>query len=84
MIKGVRKGRDSINFGIQLMQGQEYLITSQSKNLIKELRTYIWDTDKTGKRLSKPRGGNDHLIDALRYHETEALANSNYGQYYIK
>lgn len=84
MIKGVRKGRDSINFGIQLMQGQEYLITSQSKNLTKELRAYIWDTDKTGKRLSKPRGGNDHLIDALRYHETEALANSNYGQYFIK
>lgn len=84
MIKGATKGRDSILFGIQLMQGQEYLVTSQSINLIKELRGYIWDTDKTGKRLNKPRGGNDHLIDALRYHESQALGNKNYGQYFIK
>jgi phage terminase large subunit len=84
MIKGAKKGKDSILFGIQLMQSQEYLITSQSKNIIKELRSYIWDNDKTGKRLNKPRGGNDHLIDALRYHESESLGNKNYGQYYIK
>ena len=84
MIKGATKGRDSILFGIQLMQSQEYLITSQSKNLLKELRSYIWDTDKTGKRLNKPRGGQDHLIDALRYHESESLGNKTYGQYFIK
>tara|TARA_R100001443_G_scaffold18979_1_gene30283 strand:- start:912 stop:2069 length:1158 start_codon:yes stop_codon:yes gene_type:complete len=84
MIKGATKGRDSILHGIQLMQSQEYLVTSQSKNLIKELRSYIWDTDKTGKQLNKPRPGNDHLIDALRYHESENLGNKNYGQYHIK
>jgi phage terminase large subunit len=84
MIKGATKGRDSILFGIQLMQSQRYLITSQSKNLLKELRSYIWDTDKTGKRLNKPRGGQDHLIDALRYHESESLGNKTYGQYFIK
>ena len=84
MIKGATKGRDSILFGIQLMQSQEYLITSQSKNLLKELRSYIWDTDKTGKRLNKPRGGQYHLIDALRYHESESLGNKTYGQYFIK
>jgi len=84
-IKGVTKGQDSINFGIQIMQGQEYLVTSSSINLIKELRVYCWDSDKTGKRLNKPAGGNDHAIDAVRYHEMETLGiNSMYGQYNIR
>jgi phage terminase large subunit len=84
-IKGVTKGQDSINFGIQIMQGQEYLVTSLSVNLIKELRAYCWDSDKTGKRLNKPAGGNDHAIDAVRYHEMETLGiNSMYGQYNIR
>jgi len=84
MIKGAKKGKDSIVHGIQLMQSQEYLITSQSTNMIKELRSYIWDIDKAGKTLNKPKSGLDHLIDALRYHESESLSNKNYGQYFIK
>jgi len=83
-IKGCTKGKDSILFGIQLMQNQEYLVTSSSLNLIKELRGYVWDTDKTGKQLNKPKGGQDHLIDALRYHEMENLSNKNYGTYHIR
>jgi phage terminase large subunit len=84
-IKGVTKGKDSINYGIDVMQRQEYLITSDSTNLIKELRAYCWDTDKTGVRLNKPAGGNDHIIDALRYHEMETLGlNTSYGTYAIR
>jgi phage terminase large subunit len=83
-IKGVTKGKDSINFGIQIMQSQEYLVTSKSTNLIKELRGYIWDTDKTGVRLNKPIDFNNHSIDAARYHEMEVLGvNPHYGQYFI-
>jgi len=83
-IKGVTKGKDSINFGIQIMQSQEYLVTSNSTNLIKELRSYVWDTDKTGVRLNKPIDFNNHSIDALRYHEMEVLGvNPHYGQYFI-
>ena len=66
------------------MQIQEYLVTSSSLNLIKELRGYVWDTDKTGKQLNKPKGGQDHLIDALSYHEMENLSNKNYGTYHIR
>lgn len=39
-IKGVTKGRDSINYGIDVMQRENYLVTSKSINLIKELRSY--------------------------------------------
>ena len=83
-IKGVTKGRDSINYGIDVMQRENYLVTSQSTNLIKELRSYCWDTDKTGKRLNKPIDNFNHAIDAVRYHEMETLGmNKNYGSYNI-
>lgn len=71
---GVTKGSDSINFGIQTMQGQEYLITKQSTNLINELRKYAWDKDKkTGATLNKPIDMYNHAIDSLRYHEMETV-----------
>ena len=72
-IKGVTKGKDSINFGIQIMQSQDYLITSNSTNVIKEFRYYCWDKDKNGKVLNKPIDKYNHAIDAIRYHEMESL-----------
>jgi phage terminase large subunit len=84
-IKGVTKGADSINYGIDVMQRQDYLVTKQSTNLIKELRSYCWDTDKQGQRMRKPIDHYNHAIDALRYHEMEAIGlKSNYGQYNIR
>lgn len=84
-IKGVTKGKDSINYGIDVMQRQEYLVTKSSTNLIKELRSYCWDVDKQGVRMNKPIDHFNHAIDALRYHEMEALGlKSNYGQYAIR
>lgn len=84
MIKGVTKGKDSINFGIQIMQSQEYLVTSNSVNVIKELRGYVWDSDKSGARLNKPIDSNNHAIDGIRYHEMETLGiNKNKGNYKI-
>jgi len=65
----VTKGKDSIMFGIQTMQTQKYLVTKNSHNLIKELRSYSWDIDKTGKKLNKPIDNFNHCIDAIRYHE---------------
>ena len=85
IIKGVTKGKDSINYGIDVIQRNEYLVTSNSGNLIKELRSYIWDTDKQGKRLNKPIDFNNHAIDAFRYHEMETLGiGANYGSYAIR
>ena len=84
VIKGVRKGADSINFGIQIMQSQSYLVTSKSSNLIKELRAYCWDKDRTGKQLNKPTDSFNHAVDAVRYHEMESLGRGeNFGKYTI-
>ena len=73
-IKAVVKGADSISFGISVLQQKQMLITKASVNLIKELRAYSWDTDKTGKKLNKPIDSMNHAIDALRYFAMMQLA----------
>ena len=85
MIKGATKGHDSIKYGIDVMQQQEYLVTKQSTNLIKELRSYCWDRAKDGTKLNRPIDHYNHAIDALRYHEMETLGiRKNAGVYHIK
>lgn len=66
-IKPVTKGSDSITFGIDILQNFEILVTKRSVNLIKELRYYTWDRDKTGKSINKPIDSFNHAIDAMRY-----------------
>lgn len=73
-IKGVIKGPDSVKFGLELMQKQDYLITERSVNLIREARGYCWDKNKSGEKLNKPADGqSDHGIDAWRYVEVMLL-----------
>lgn len=66
-IVGAEKGRDSIIFGINKMQQGNFYVTSSSLNLVKELRKYVWTTDKAGKKVNKPIDNHNHLIDAIRY-----------------
>jgi phage terminase large subunit len=66
-IRGAVKGQDSIRAGIDLMQGLKMHVTKDSVNLIKELRGYVWETDKTGKHTGKPIDRLNHCIDAVRY-----------------
>ena len=68
-IMPVKKGADSIVFGIQTMQTQSYLITSKSTNVINEFQKYTWIKDKSGIVKNKPIDKYNHSIDAIRYHE---------------
>jgi phage terminase large subunit len=67
-IQGAIKGQDSIMFGIQKMQQEEFLVTDRSVNLIKELRMYSWATDREGNSLNKPIDDYNHTIDSVRYY----------------
>ena len=78
----VTKGRDSIVYGINLINQNTIYVTQRSKNLIKELQGYVWSTDKAGNVLQKPQGS-DHAIDAARYSLMMQLDNPNKGEYYI-
>jgi phage terminase large subunit len=61
------KGPDSVKNGIDILQRYKFHVTKRSTNLIKELRTYCWETDRTGKPLNEPIDSYNHLIDPLRY-----------------
>jgi phage terminase large subunit len=67
-IRGVIKGQDSVRQGINLVKQFKLNVTSDSIELIKELRNYSWSMDpKTGKYYNTPAGIWDHCLDALRY-----------------
>jgi phage terminase large subunit len=66
-IKPVVKGKDSIKFGIGVMQNYKIQILKTSQNLINEMYAYQYSTDKHGYTTDTPEGGLDHLIDAARY-----------------
>jgi phage terminase large subunit len=79
----VKKGRDSIKYGLNLINQNKIFITSRSKNLINELRNYVWMSDKQGNVLNKPIDAYNHAIDALRYAITSQLEDPNKGEYHI-
>lgn len=67
-IVGCKKGKDSVNTGIQLVQDQPITVTKHSINIIKEQRGYMWATDKNGKVLNEedPACANHHM-SGVRY-----------------
>jgi phage terminase large subunit len=66
-LKAATKGSDSVEFGINLLLDRKLNITAESVNLIKELRQYMWDTNKDGHFIRRPIKDFDHAIDAIRY-----------------
>lgn len=79
----VSKGRDSIVYGINLINQNEIYITARSRNLKKELQGYVWAKDKDGNTLQKPSGAHPDCIDAARYVFTDQLENPTKGQYFV-
>jgi phage terminase large subunit len=77
------KGKDSIVYGVNLINQNEVYITSRSKNIINELHNYIWIKDKEGNKVNKPIDAFNHCIDAMRYALTTQLDNPTRGQYFI-
>lgn len=66
-IVGARKGKDSINNGIDFIQDFKIIIHPKCSNFIKEISNYRWDVDKNGRKLNKPVDDYNHLMDAMRY-----------------
>ena len=59
-ITPARKGRDSINNGIQYIQDYRIVIHPRCVNFLTEISNYTWAEDKFGGKLNRP-------MDALRY-----------------
>jgi len=62
--KGANK---DVTEGIRTIKGNPLVIHQDSINLLKELRSYRWKTDRNGMKLDEPTKFNDHACDALRY-----------------
>ena len=70
-----KKGKDSVNFGIQWLQQQTIVIHVKCPNAISEFQQYKWKEDRNGNVLKVPVDKDNHLIDALRYaYEDESLS----------
>ena len=66
-VKPVKKGKDSIRMGIDLMMQYRLIVTKRSKNIIKEFGEYVWTQDKNGNFENIPVDYSNHALDAIRY-----------------
>jgi phage terminase large subunit len=85
-IRPVVKGKDSINFGIQVLQNYSINIPKTCQNLVNEFYGYEWESDRFGKQLDRPIDFNNHLIDAARYGAMMRLSNvaTSRGKYVVR
>jgi phage terminase large subunit len=66
--RGARKGKDSVNFGIDWLKQQTIIVDTSCINMQNELQQYHWKKDAGGNSLKIPVDKNNHLIDGgLRY-----------------
>lgn len=66
-ITPARKGRDSINNGIQYIQDYRIVIHPRCVNFLTEISNYTWAEDKFGGKFNAPIDAFNHLMDAMRY-----------------
>lgn len=66
-ITGAKKGKDSINNGIQWIQELEIIVHPRCVNFLTEIANYTWASDKFGNKLNVPIDDFNHLMDAMRY-----------------
>lgn len=64
-----KKGPDSVEFGIQWLQGLSSIVIDKKRcpNTYKELVTYEYETTRDGQYISAYPDKNNHAIDAVRY-----------------
>ena len=63
----IKPADKSVIDGINMVKSMPLFITRRSTNIIKEIKSYKWKTDKDGKVLDEPVKFNDDAMDALRY-----------------
>lgn len=61
------KPHGSILDGINWLKGRKIFVSPKCENLIRELTTYKWKTDKNDEPTDVPIDKFNHAIDALRY-----------------
>lgn len=73
-----RKGRDSVNHGIQQIQNYKIVVHPRCKEFWREIQNYCWSLDKNGKPTDKPDHEFSHGMDSMRYGVAHLLLGSVY------
>lgn len=68
-----RKGKDSVNHGIQLIQNYQIVVHPRCTEFKKEIDNYCWSKDKDGKPTDKPDHEFSHGMDSMRYGVSKIL-----------
>jgi phage terminase large subunit len=67
-IVAVKKGKNSIVHGLDLMSEYKLVIDERAVHMLEELENYTWQKDKsTGEYINDPIDTFNHVIDATRY-----------------
>lgn len=73
---------DKLKFQLLWVQGWTLYVTSDSLDLIRELRNYTWAKDRDGNMMNYPIGEYNHALDAMRYALwTKYAQNYGFGEY---
>lgn len=73
LARGVKKGKDSIQWGIDLVKKYRIIVPKENANLIEELYNYEWIDDGNGGVSNIPIDAYNHALDAVRYGVMEML-----------
>jgi PBSX family phage terminase large subunit len=68
-VKGAKKGKDSIDYGIKFLQSLEVIVIDNSRciNIAREFLNYEYEIDNLGDFKANYPDRNNHTIDAIRY-----------------
>lgn len=66
-VQAARKGKDSVNAGIDFLQDYEIIVNAHLVEFMIEFNNYSWAVDKDGKTTNKPVDDFNHFLDSLRY-----------------
>ena len=85
LARGVKKGKDSIQWGIDLVKKYRLIVPKECANIIEELYNYEWIDDGSGGVTNLPIDAYNHALDAVRYGVMECLnaKKINAGKYNI-
>jgi phage terminase large subunit len=78
-IRKAAKGKDSVNYGIQFVQGFKIIVHPKCTNFLKEINSYSWQKNALGNKTNIPANGFDHLMDAMRYALCEISGGERWG-----
>ena len=79
-----KKGKGSINHGIDAVRSRKISITKRSVNGIKEYRNYCYLKDVNGKITNEPTDIMNHAMDAIRYAIADLIPDAEPEDAYIQ